>query len=191
MRFIAFVLSALAGCAHPVEPTGVPAPEPPYAALHAAATRDLQLIVNLETRLMMHATLVDEQLAQAQALEISRARLEAPAVWQARADAAQREAAAAWTVVFSADVPRAPADESFAPDDTAAWTLHLFADGHEVPAISVEQIDDPQPEHVLLYPQLNRWSSLWIARFARDGDARELRLQVGGPKGQGELAWTL
>ena len=190
MRLPLMLFGAIAACTHPVEPMGLPTAKLPYDQLHESATRDLQLVVDLETRLLMHATLVDEELAAAQALELSRARLEVPEEWHARSQVAEEEAASSWTIVFSADVPRYPKDERFAADGSAPWTLHLWVDGHPADPISVEAIKAPTADDLMLYPQLNRWSSLWVARFARDGDADELRLQIGGPRGQGELVWA-
>ena len=90
-------------------------------------------------------------------------------------------------MVFAADDPSGR--EAFTFEDEGAWSLHLYADGALMQGLSVEQLDEDDPDLALLYPELNRWSSIWEARFERGGDARRLSLDVASARGQGAITW--
>lgn len=92
-------------------------------------------------------------------------------------------------VVFSVDTPMQEEHARFGEGDRA-WNLRLLADGVEQPLVSVEWIRRPTPIHRGLYPHLNLWSELWIARFERVDDApARVELSIGSGLGHATLAW--
>lgn len=92
-------------------------------------------------------------------------------------------------VVFSADSPQPEGDRFGDSDD--GWILRLEADGVDQPLVTAYRVRRPTPLHRALYPHLNIWSELWIARFERTvADPEEVVLKVGSGYGHGELTWT-
>jgi hypothetical protein len=82
-----------------------------------------------------------------------------------------------------------PGPLRFGPGDDR-WNVRLLADGAEEPLVTVYQVRTPTTLHRSLYPHLNQWSELWIARFHRSVTApREVIFHVGGGYGHGELRW--
>ncbi|HJN74999.1 MAG TPA: hypothetical protein QGF58_13810 [Myxococcota bacterium] len=162
-----------------------------YEFVHERWTRELYLTRQFETQVVVKATLVTEDLAQAQALTISRARFEDSEAHETRRVAAIQEARAHWVVVFAANAPPPRYADSFALDDSADWQIHLEADGRRVEPVDLERIWEPSADQDLLYLQLDRWSKLWRARFERPSDADRVDLLVVGPYGHGKMTWSL
>jgi hypothetical protein len=71
----------------------------------------------------------------------------------------------------------------------ARWNLQLTAAGQSHGLVEVEHIRRPTPVHRGLYPQLNIWSELWIARFERGESNSPLSLAVGSGLGNGIVRW--
>ncbi|MCB9763097.1 MAG: hypothetical protein H6739_25070 [Alphaproteobacteria bacterium] len=173
------------GC-HPVAPPpGLPAPSD-YAREHQAATREIRVIRDLETRLLMRATLLNEDLVDAQALTLAYALGATPQEHEALRADLLAELEAYRVVVFAADSPR----EDFSLDDDAGWRVRLLADEVPLEGVELTKQDPDAPAIALLYPQINRWSVVYRARFARDAGADTLRLVVAGPLGQGQAEWA-
>ena len=78
-------------------------------------------------------------------------------------------------------------DPKFGNTD-ARWNLRLTTPSGDLPLLHVEHIRRPTPVHQGLYPQLNIWSELWIARF-EGGAAPSMSLNVGSGLGNGEVNW--
>ena len=77
-------------------------------------------------------------------------------------------------------------------DGDDRWNLRLEADGTDAPLEAVEHIRRPTPVHQGLYPQLDLWNQLWIARFTRVSKRPKIvRLHVGSGYGNGTLEWNL
>jgi hypothetical protein len=57
--------------------------------------------------------------------------------------------------------------------------------------ISLASYRERSELQVLLYPQLNRWSRVYDARFDRFGQPSTLTMVVSGALGQGELRWEM
>ena len=73
-------------------------------------------------------------------------------------------------------------------NNDARWNLNLVTDAGERALVDVEHIRQPTPVHQGLYPQLNQWTSLWIARF--DGTSNgNVTLKIGSGLGYGEVRW--
>lgn len=162
-----------------------------YEFAHERWTNELHIVRQFETQVIVKATLITPEMAQAQALTISRARFEDEATYAARLAAAQKRANEEWTVVFSANAPPPRYADSFALDDSADWQLHLEADGRRVQPIELERIWEPSADETILYTQLDRWSKLYRARFAKPADADSVDLFVVGPYGNGKITWSL
>ena len=182
------LLLALA-CARPDGGLAAPTRGQPYAKVHRAWTRELVLDHDFELDLVVRASLLSGELRTAQADALADARLEGARERAARHEAHRTDAATAWVVVFSAHSPHEEA-RRFGLDADDPWQLRLVADGTDVPAVGVERIRNPSADEVVLYPQLDRWSELWEARFEAV-PASELVLQVAGPHGRGEVSWAL
>ena len=181
-------LLALA-CARPDGGLAVPTQGQPYAKVHRAWTQELVLDHDFELDLVVRASLLSTELRAAQADALADARLEDAAERAARHADHVQDAANAWVVVFAAHSPHEDA-RRFGTDADDPWQVTLYADGRELVPLGVDRIRSPTADQVALYPQLDRWSELWEARF-EPVDARELELQVAEPHGRGELSWNL
>lgn len=108
------------------------------------------------------------------------------------ADFARRsgeDAAAYHEVVFSTDSPMDV--DSFGTTDDG-WILRLEADGQPQSLVTVYEVDKPTSVQRALFPHLNIWSELWVARFARTVESpRLVELHVGSGFGNGTLHWDL
>ena len=147
------------------------------------ATEELRLYDRLETRLILRATLHTDDYVRAQDALLGL--LQAPSPWAAAGDTPE------WQVVFAAYVPPPSRADDFAFEPGATWTVQLLADGQALPPISLDSSRDRSELQVLLYPQLNRWSRVYDARFARSGQPATLKMVVSGALGQGELTWEM
>lgn len=147
------------------------------------ATEELRLYDRLETRLILRATLHTDDYQRAQDALLGLLQTASP--WAAPGDAPE------WQVVFAAYVPPPSRADDFAVEPGATWTLQLLADGQPTAPISLTSSRERTELQVLLYPQLNRWSRVYDARFARQGQPSTLTMVVSGALGQGELTWEL
>ena len=101
----------------------------------------------------------------------------------------EEDAAAYHEVVFSADADT-PSKLRFGPGDDR-WNVRLTADGTVEPLVTVYRVRNPTPLHYGLYPHLNQWSELYIARFQRTvQDPSEVVFHVGSGFGNDELVWS-
>jgi hypothetical protein len=160
-----------------------------YVRQHRAWTRELTLYDGFSTALVLRATLLEPAFRAVLAAE--RTRLLNPSAANQAEFAARMAAdgAAFHEVVFAADSAFDDA-EKFGPGDDR-WNLRLLADGTEETLVAVDRVRKPSALHDALYAQLDLWSELWIARFARTVAApSEVRLIVGGGHGNGELRWS-
>lgn len=181
---------ALWACTSPPLPDPLPgAPQVDYEALWAAKTRELVLREHFETRLIARATLVDAELAEAQAIHITRARQGTPAALAEATVTAQQQALAAWCFVFSAYAPPPDRADDFGPDGEATWGLVLLVDGQRAALERLDPIPNPNPDQQQLYPQIDGWARLYEACFARESEAAQLELRMAGPRGQGAMRW--
>ncbi len=159
----------------------------PYLEVHQDWTQELRLSHSFELDLLLRATLLSSPLLNAQVDYLSAARLSdreraAEALPVSPTDPSE------YVVVFAS---YSPIDEArgFSGDGSEAWTLQLDVDGALQPLLSVEELRRPSAELLALYPQRDRWSSLWIARFERLDEGREIRLTVSGVYGRGSVIW--
>lgn len=169
-----------------------PLPDQPhvdYAREHKAWTRELQLVVDLETRLMLEATLLTPELAEAQALTLARARMDEPTVYEARRKELLDRSEAAWSLVLTTTGTE-QSDDTLSIDGSQDWTVLMEADGRRLTPLSLEEVREPTADDVLLYPQADRWARMWQITFERE-IATELVLIVAGPRGNGSLTWEL
>jgi hypothetical protein len=148
-----------------------------------AATEELRLYDRLETRLILRATLHTDDFVRAQDDLLGLLQTASP--WPAAGDAPE------WQVVFAAYVPPPSRADDFAFEPGATWTVQLLADGQPLTPISLESSRERSELQILLYPQLNRWSRVYDARFARSGQPSTLTMVVSGALGQGELRWEM
>ena len=137
---------------------------------------------------MMRATLLTVPMRSAMVAERTRL-LKAPEADEARFVASMSQAAEGVVeVIFAADSSLERHPLFGVADDR--WTIRAMADGAELVFQSAERIDDPTPLQVTLFPQLNRWSELWIVRFEQPAvRASTLTLTVASGFGNGEAVW--
>lgn len=186
------LLLLLGACAPAPLPDPLPGePAVDYEAAWTANTRELILREHLETRLIVRATLVDEALAEAQALTLARARLSPREDFEAQRAAALERAAGGWEFVFTAYAPPPERADDFGLGDGATWSLRLLADQRPVALVALDEVREPSPDEQRLYPQLDGWARLYRARFERPSDADTLELRAAGPRGQGAMIWEL
>jgi|GEM_PF-2310977 len=185
-------LLALVGCAvHTVPARPVDRPQPSYVHTHDAWTRQLRLYRQLQTRLVLRATWLGPEERRAGAQELAwRADL-SPEEYQALDQAAVRDAAASHELAI-ASMRIDPADRDLGGDPDSPWRLRLDIDGTPCPLLSITRVDQPTAVQRLLYPQLNAWADLWLARFdPACGSTGTATLTVSGAYGAGQVQWEL
>ena len=70
------------------------------------------------------------------------------------------------------------------------WILRLEADGAEQPVADVSHVRKPTPLQTQLFPQVNIWSELYLARFDNlSPDPARVILHIGGGYGNGDMSW--
>jgi len=183
MTRLALTLLLAVGCARPGDIAA------PYRAAHHSLTQELRLAHDFELDLLLVATLLTSPLVEAQAGYLSAARMELPADVADRLERAREQAAAEHVVVFAAYSPRDTA-HAFAVDNSGDWQVQLSVDGAPQAPLSLEKIRRPDADLHALYPQLDRWSDLWVARFERGDEAGEVALTIAGVHGRGVLRWS-
>jgi len=159
-----------------------------YLAAYDDHTQKLTVYNDFTTALLLRATLLDGDFRETLATERQRL-LDAT---DDNADAFQRRMTSDLEmyqeVVFSADSAM-PGPLTFGPGDDQ-WNVRLTADGVEQELVTVYKVRTPTPLHQGLYPHVNLWSSLWIARFHRTiAHPRHVDLHVGSGFGNGTVAW--
>lgn len=151
-------------------------------------TRHQVVYFGFQTALNVRATLLTAPMREALASE--RRRLMAPSIANHEEFSRRmiEDEASFYEVVFSADSAVEGAQKFGEGDGT--WNLRMVADGAEQPLVSVEWIRRPSPVHRGLYPHLNIWSELWIARFERTiAEPERISMTVGSGYGNTTLIW--
>jgi len=164
----------------------------PWHAYHRAwqaETRDLKLYRGFGTALLLTGTLLTPDFRSDLAAERARL-LDSPPEDVATFAKRMKEDGAKWhEVVFAAESPLQEGPLVFGSSD-AGWQVRLTADGQAEKLVAVEQVDDPTPLHEALYPQIDQWSSVWIARFERTvADPDTVVFEVASGFGHGRLVW--
>lgn len=168
---------------------GAKRPRRAYLQTFQANTEKLLIYREFSTALNLKATLLTRSMREAITRERSRLLGEAVDDEAAFAARMQRDLEGYHEVVFSAQSGFPDADRFGTTD--AHWNLRLVADGKEQPLVTVEHIRRPTPLHRGLYPHVDQWSELWIARFERVSDSpRTLELFVGSGLGSGSIRWS-
>lgn len=161
----------------------------PYEAAHRDATRRILVYRQGSTALLMRATLVSPALQEAMVLERTRLLGSTPQAEQTFRETLTEALSDVVEVVFAADSALERRPRFGRGDDR--WAVHLYADGVDLPLQTVERVDKPTPLQASLYPQWNRWSELWVARFEPPAvPASTLRWTVGSGFGHGEATWV-
>jgi hypothetical protein len=147
------------------------------------ATKELRLYDRLETRLILRATLHTDDYVRAQDALLGL--LQSTRPWEPPGELPE------WQVVFAAYVPPPSRADDFDVEPGATWTVQLLADGQPLGPVSLASYRERSELQILLYPQLNRWSRVYDARFDRSGQPSTLTMVVSGALGQGELRWEI
>ncbi len=161
-----------------------------YRRAWRQATRKLVIYRGFGTALLLRATLLEPPFRALLADERHRLLGAADTGDAAFRERMARDGAAYHEVVIAADSGEEQ-DPRFGLDD-GRWHLRMEVDGREAPLVQVERVRRPSPVHRALYPQLDIWSELWIARFARQSDhPARIVLHVGSGYGHGAVTWAL
>ncbi len=183
--------SLLAGAAAAM--VGAPAlarnPRKTYLDAHEEWTREVRLYSGFFTALIARGTLLSPTFRAALAEE--RRRVYEPTAEDHAAFVTRmtEEGARYQEIVLGADSPFEEANRFGAQGDDR-WNLRLEADGIVLPCVEVVHVRQPTPLQRQLYPQVNIWSELWLARFENQGpNPVNLQLHVGGGYGSAEMTW--
>lgn len=164
------------------------APGRGYRRAWRQVTRKLVIYREFGTALLLRATLLEPAFRELVAAERHRLLGEADASDSEFRARMKEDGAAFHEIVFAADSGNDD-DPEFGNND-ARWNLRLRVDGKEATLVAVEQIRRPTPVHQALYPQLDIWSELWMARFERVSERpTEVVLSFGSGYGNGEVRW--
>lgn len=162
-----------------------------YLDTYEAHTRHLLIYNGFQTAMNLRGTLLEPRMRDAMADERRRLLNASDGDHAAFVTRMRDDGSAFHEVVFSADSGIRGFSERFGEGD-ATWNVHLLADGTEEPLVAIERVRKPTPMHQGLYPHVNKWSKLWIARFERTvASPRRIELRVGSGFGHGSLAWDL
>ena len=154
------------------------------------STRKLVIYRGFQTALMMRATYLDGQTRETIAEERKRLLQPADDNHMRFVDRMSSDNRLYHEVVFAADSGLEDDTATFGDTD-ASWMIRFFADGREEPLVTVEKVRRPTPLHKAIYPHLNRWSDLWIARFERTvTDPSRVSFSVGSGWGHGKVEWS-
>lgn len=152
-------------------------------------TRQLKLYHGFGTALLLSGTLLTPDFRKELAAERARLLDSPPADVAAFAARMSKDGAAFDEVVFAADSPMQEDPLKFGTGDDG-WVVRLNADGTPEKLVAVEQVLHPTALHAALYPQLDQWSTLWIARFEKTvPDPDTIVFEVGSGYGHGQLVW--
>jgi hypothetical protein len=160
-----------------------------FLDVHEEWTREVRIYNGFFTALLARGTWLSPEFRVALAEERRRVFDPTPEDHQAFVSRMQSEGAQYHEVVIGADSPYREANQFGAQGDDR-WNLRLEADGRVLPCVEVVHVRRPTPLQRHLYPQVNIWSELWLARFENQvTNPVDLRLHVGGGYGNGEMAW--
>jgi len=160
-----------------------------YLDAHEEATREVRLYNGFFTALLARGTLLDPPFRLALAEERKRVYDPSPADHVAFLARMAEEGARYHEIVLGADSPFDEANRFGAQGDDR-WNLRLEADGTELACVEVAHVRKPTPLQRQLYPQVNIWSELWLARFENTApNPGNLVLHIGGGYGNAEMAW--
>lgn len=163
-------------------------PRKAYLTTYESHTEHLIVYSGFATALNLRGTLLSVPMREALVRERKRLMNPSNSNHAAFSERMANDGAAYHEVVFSADSSMENGNR-FGESDRG-WTLRLLADGQEEELVSVERIRRPSALHHGLYPHINQWSELWIARFAKTTAPGRLELVVGSGYGNGSLTWT-
>lgn len=160
-----------------------------YLDVHQDWTREIRIYNGFFTALVARGTWLSPEFRVAAAEERRRVFDPTGEEHQAFVGRTTAEGTSWHEVVLGVDSPFEEANRLGAQGDDR-WNLRLTADGAELRCAEVSLVRKPTPLHRQLYPQLNLWSELWVARFENTApNPRELVLHVGGGYGNGEMTW--
>jgi hypothetical protein len=164
-------------------------PRRSYLDAHDEWTREIRVYNGFFTALLARGTWLSPEFRQALAEERRRVFDPTPEDHQAFLARMAEEAARWHELVLGVDSPFDEA-ETYGAQGDDRWNLRLTADSVELPCVEVSHVRKPTPLQRDLYPQVNLWSALWVARFENKApNPQELVLHVGGGYGNGEMAW--
>jgi hypothetical protein len=164
-------------------------PRKQYLDVHERWTRELRLYNGFFTALIARGTLLSDEMRAWMATERQRM-YDLPPENNAAFLADMKDQGAKFHEVFLATDSSFPDAEKFGAQGDDRWNLRFVADGVDQPAVDVSHVRKPTPLQHELFPQLNIWSSLWIARFENKNPApRSAVLHIGGGYGHGEMDW--
>lgn len=153
-------------------------------------TDKLVVYRNFGTVMLVRATLLEPEFRNALADERHRLLGEADTGDEVFRDQMQRDGTEFHEFVLGADWGLNGRPRFGEGDDR--WNLRLEVDGTPAPLHRAEHIRRPTPVHEALYPQLDQWNQLWIARFTRVSNRpKKVQLHVGSGYGNGTLEWNL
>ncbi len=189
VRALAIALAAVALLAGSLASATERADERAWERFIDGWTRELVVYEQFSTALILRGTYLDGQV-RARIADERRRRLGLTQAEHAEFLRVMQEDDAIYhEVVFSAD-SSLPNGRVFGTED--GWHVRLTADGAPEALVTVFREIKPNPLQRALYVHLNRWSDLWVARFAKTNpSARVIELQVGSGYGVGSLRWDL
>ncbi|MFZ5475194.1 MAG: hypothetical protein ACOZNI_00340 [Myxococcota bacterium] len=162
-------------------------PDRPFAATAREWTRHLELYDALTTSLLADATLLSDAFCEQAEAQASHLYLAGTVTARCPADQTRHVfvvgATSAWPLDFGV------LDYRKAPD----WVVRAYAAGQECPLVSAEEIAEPSPLDVALFPWLTPYRAVWQLKFDATacGSKGPLELQFTGPHGTGEVGWLL
>ena len=153
-------------------------------------SRTLKVYQGFATSIILRGTYLSKGFRDEMANERRRLLGATDAQHQEFRDRMRDDLAAYHEVVFAANTPQVR-HMSFGVGD-GGWTVRLVADGKQERVVDVYRVRRPTTLHQAIYPHLNLWSDLWIARFEKTiADPREVEFHVGSGLGNGAIRWTL
>lgn len=174
------VLALATGCAHA---------RGDYLRTYWGSTEKLEMYDGFGTALRVRATYLSPTFRTAMADE--RARLLGPAA-DDHADFKARlldDAAVYHEILFTAESSYDQNQLSFGEDDKG-WRIRLEADGQAEGLVTVYQIKKPTLLHERLLDGYDRYTQLWVAKFARTVTApSEVVLHLGSGHGHTQVRW--
>ncbi len=132
----------------------------------------------MATALNARITWVDDAFAKAMTQERDRL-LSSDTPWQARPPGTVQ-------IVFTAD-SRLDHDLNFTGNED--WIVSAWGDGAPLPLVDCVPVDKPDPLQRALFPQIDRWADLWIARFETSTTPASLRVTIASGLGAVEASW--
>lgn len=160
-----------------------------YRRAWRRSTEKLVIYREFGTALLLRATLLEPPFREVLADERHRLLGDADTADAEFRAQMERDGDAYHEVVFAADSGD-DRDPKFGNDDSR-WHLRMRVDGNEAALVAVEHIRRPTIVHRALYPQLDIWAELWMARFERvSPNPGKVVLSVGSGFGNGQVSWS-